>query len=71
VLQGMLGGLLLLCMFNAIKHVPLANSSAIMFCTPVFTFVLAPCMLREQCGIYRYTFTLCFVMINNIDTKSQ
>ena len=53
VMQGMLGGVLLLCMFNAIKHVPLGNSSAIMFCTPVFTFMFAPCMLREHCGIYR------------------
>ena len=54
VMQGILGGLLLLSMFNAIKHVPLGNSSAIMFCTPVFTFIFAPCMLREQCGLYRY-----------------
>ena len=63
VMQGMLGGLLLLSMFNAIKHVPLGNSSAIMFCTPVFTFIFAPCMLREHCGLYRYAFVCIFVVV--------
>lgn len=53
VLQGFLGGILLLCMFTAIKHVPLGNASAIMFCTPIFTFILAPFMLKEPCGLYR------------------
>lgn len=51
--QGLLGGLLLLCIFVAIKHVPLGNSSAIFFCTPVFTFIFAICMLREGMGLYR------------------
>ncbi len=46
LIQGILGGTLLLCIFVAIKHVPLGNSSAIFFCTPVFTFAFAVCMLR-------------------------
>ena len=61
VLQGMLGGVLLACMFVAVKFVPLGNASAIMFCTPVFTFFMAPCMLpgrEERLGIYRMFITL-------------
>lgn len=34
-LQGLFGGLLLLAIFVAVKHVPLGNASAIFFCTPV------------------------------------
>ena len=52
-LQGFLGGLLLLCIFVAIKHVPLGNGSAIFFCTPVFTFFFAMFMLNENLGAYR------------------
>ena len=48
VIQGLLGGILLAAMFIAIKLVPLGNASAIMFCTPVFTFIMAPFMLGER-----------------------
>ena len=51
--QGILGGILLCCMFIAVKVVPLGNCSAILFCTPIFTFFLAPCMLNERFGLYR------------------
>ena len=34
-LQGIFGGMLLLTIFVAVKHVPLGNVSAIIFCTPV------------------------------------
>ena len=53
VLQGSGGGLLLLFIYMAIQRVPLGNSSAIFFCTPVFTFVFAVCMLGERMGLYR------------------
>ena len=36
-MQGTFGGLLLLAIFIAVKHVPLGNASAIFFCTPVST----------------------------------
>ena len=39
-MQGFFGGLLLLAIFLAVKHVPLGNASAIFFCTPVSTLVL-------------------------------
>ncbi|TRY75901.1 hypothetical protein TCAL_00676 [Tigriopus californicus] len=53
VTQGILGGLLLLCIFVAIKNVPLGNASSIFFCTPVFTFIFAVFMLKERMGCYR------------------
>ena len=34
-LQGLFGGMLLLAIFVAVRHVPLGNASAIFFCTPV------------------------------------
>ena len=48
VVQGLLGGVLLAAMFSGVRIVPLGNASAIMFCTPVFTFLMAPFMLRER-----------------------
>ena len=48
VIQGLLGGILLAALFGAVSIVPLGNASAIMFCTPVFTFLMAPFMLRER-----------------------
>ena len=57
-LQGLLGGVLLLCIFIAIKDIPLGNSSAIFFCTPVFTFIFAIPMLRERMGLYRIMISL-------------
>eukprot|EP00095_Tigriopus_kingsejongensis_P001150 maker-scaffold628_size122696-snap-gene-0.30 protein:Tk01150 transcript:maker-scaffold628_size122696-snap-gene-0.30-mRNA-1 annotation:"transmembrane protein 20" len=53
VVQGLLGGLLLLCIFISIKSVPLGNASSIFFCTPVFTFIFAVCMLNERMASYR------------------
>jgi drug/metabolite transporter (DMT)-like permease len=38
-LQGVFGGMLLLAIFVAVKHVPLGNASAIFFCTPVSYFI--------------------------------
>ena len=58
VLQGIGGGLLLLFIYMAIQRVPLGNSSAIFFCTPVFTFVFAVCMLGERMGLYRVMISL-------------
>ncbi len=52
-IQGMMGGVLLLSIFVAIKHIPLGNASAIFFCTPVFTFLFAVTMLKEHMGAYR------------------
>ena len=37
LLQGILGGLLILCVYVAVRNVPLGNCTAIFFCTPVNT----------------------------------
>jgi len=61
VTQGLLGGGLLACVFVAVRLVPLGNASAIMFCTPIFTFVMAPCFLggrAERLGVYRMVIIL-------------
>ena len=58
MLQGIGGGLLLLFIYMSIQRVPLGNSSAIFFCTPVFTFVFAVCMLGERMGLYRVFISL-------------
>jgi len=52
-MQGSFGGLLLLAIFVAVKHVPLGNASAIFFCTPVFTFLFAICTLGEYLKLFR------------------
>lgn len=64
LLQGQLGGILLLCIFIAVKHVPLGNASAIFFCTPLFTFFFATCMLRERMGMYRVV--ICIFMLQGV-----
>lgn len=53
LLQGGMGGFMLLCIFVAVRHVPLGNCSAIFFCNPVFTFLFAVPMLGERLGGYR------------------
>lgn len=60
-LQGVFGGLLLLAIFVAVKHVPLGNASAIFFCTPVATFLFASFMLEESFGLYRAFISLLMV----------
>ena len=59
--QGVLGGCLLLCIFIAIKNVPLGNASAIMFTTPFWTFLFAVCMLGEPMLIYRVSISAAMV----------
>ena len=53
MLQGIIGGGLLFCIFYAVSNVPLGNASAIFFCTPMFTCFFATCMLGEKMGVYR------------------
>ena len=53
VLQGIFGALVLLGMYGALAYISLASSTAIFFTAPIFTFILAPCMLKEPCKVYR------------------
>lgn len=61
VLQGLFGGILLLCIFYSVTHIPLGNASAIFFLTPTMTFILAPFMLRERTGIFRIAVIVCML----------
>lgn len=53
IAQGFIGGVLLLCIFIAIKHIPLGDASAIFFSAPFFTMIFSTFMLREHFGVYR------------------
>lgn len=61
VAQGFIGGILLLCIFVAIKHIPLGDASAIFFSAPFFTMIFSTFMLREHFGIYRGTVSVFLV----------
>ena len=51
--QGVLGGLLLLAIFEAVARLPLGDCTAIFFSAPAFTMVLSCCLLRDHCGVWR------------------
>uniref|UniRef100_A0A0K2TSL4 EamA domain-containing protein n=1 Tax=Lepeophtheirus salmonis TaxID=72036 RepID=A0A0K2TSL4_LEPSM len=51
--QGFMGGVLLLCLFVAVKHIPLGDASAIFFSAPFFTMLFSSCMLNEHFGLFR------------------
>ena len=51
--QGVLGGLLLLCIFVAVAHLPLGDSTAIFFSSPAWTMLLSCFILRDHCGLFR------------------
>jgi len=53
VTQGFLGGFLLLALFEAVARMPLGDSTAIFFSSPVFTMVLSSIVLKEPCGVWR------------------
>ena len=47
--QGVLGGILLLCIFVAVARMPLGDCTAIFFSSPAFTRVLSCIILKDQC----------------------
>jgi len=51
--QGILGGLLLLCLFKAVSSLPLGDATAIFFSSPAFTMVLSTIILKDHCGLFR------------------
>ena len=56
--QGALGGLLLLCVYYTVAHIPIGNASAIFFCSPMFTFMFATVTLDEKLGLFRVMLSL-------------
>jgi len=53
VIQSIVGGLLLLTVFETYTRLPIGDSTAILFSAPAFTMLLSICLLRDHCGIYR------------------
>jgi len=51
--QGVLGGLLLLFIFEAVARLPLGDCTAIFFSAPAFTMVMSYFVLRDHCGLWR------------------
>jgi len=57
-MQGIVGGVLLLGIFLAVKRVPLGDCAAIFFSAPAFTLILSCLVLREHLRLYRSLITL-------------
>ena len=53
VAQAVLGGLLLLSIFEAVQRLPIGDCTAIFFSTPTVTLLLSSVLLKDHCGIYR------------------
>ena len=53
VAQAVLGGLLLLSIFEAVQRLPIGDCTAIFFSTPPVTLLLSSVLMKEHCGIYR------------------
>lgn len=52
--QGILGGILLLVIFEAVARVPLGDCTAIFFSSPAFTMILSFFILKDHCGLWRF-----------------
>jgi len=83
VAQALIGGLMLLSIFEAVEKLPLGDCTAIFFATPAVTLLLSVVLLKDHCGMYRFllgTSLLCGVVIisrppalfpvNDNDTKN-
>jgi len=63
--QGAIGALLLICIFIAVRNVPLGSASAIFFCTPVFTYLFSAWLLEDEFfGVFRIL--ICSLMLSGV-----
>lgn len=51
--QGIVGGFLLLSIFEAVQRLPIGDCTAIFFSNPACTLVLSVFLLKDHCGLYR------------------
>jgi len=51
--QAIVGGFLLLSIFEAVERLPIGDCTAIFFSNPAFTLILSAFLLRDHCGLYR------------------
>lgn len=59
VRRSLLGVASLLCTFQALTMLPLADATTIAFMMPVFATILSFVLLRERVGVYRWGAVLC------------
>lgn len=52
LLRGFLGTTSLMSQFYALRHMPLADASVIIFSVPVFVAIFARIFLKEECGLF-------------------
>jgi len=51
--QGIVGGFLLLSIFEAVQRLPIGDCTAIFFSNPACTLILSVFLLKDHCGLYR------------------
>ena len=51
--QAIIGGFLLLSIFESVERLPIGDCTAIFFSSPAFTLILSAFILRDHCGVYR------------------
>lgn len=51
--QSIVGGLMLLSIFEAVQRLPIGDCTAIFFSSPACTLALSVFLLRDHCGLYR------------------
>eukprot|EP00092_Neocalanus_flemingeri_P028118 GFUD01030538.1.p1 GENE.GFUD01030538.1~~GFUD01030538.1.p1 ORF type:complete len:411 (-),score=91.10 GFUD01030538.1:126-1358(-) len=67
--QGVLGGLLLLAIFEAVGRMPLGDCTAIFFSSPAFTMILSLIILRDHCGLWRCI--VCITLLGGVMILSR
>jgi len=60
--QAVVGGLMLLSIFEAVKRLPIGDCTAIFFSTPAVTLLLSTVLLKEHYGVYRLLIGTCLVI---------
>jgi len=51
--QAIIGGFLLLSIFESVERLPIGDCTAIFFSSPAFTLILSAFILQDHCGVYR------------------
>jgi len=61
MLRAFLGTTSLMSQFYALRHMPLADASVIIFSVPVFVAIFARIFLKEECGLF-HVCTICLTL---------
>ncbi|XP_065336285.1 solute carrier family 35 member G1-like isoform X1 [Cloeon dipterum] len=61
MVQGFIGGWLLVALFIAFRRLPLGDATSIIFSSPVFVLIMSFAFLRELCGTFRVVIAITLV----------